>query len=157
MSSYPLFTFETIHNLYHGISKLLKKCSVYYLSYNKLGAGEAQKRKDSFIKDQSCLLSGYNLLLSVIKESSERSYKLFKSRVRWMRRNIYKNWTTWNAEMDGLPSIRRNDSISSIVHWSDHGTWKDSTYDRGPYEVQRECCWCGGIHKAAGMKQGKVR
>lgn len=43
VSSYFLFTFEQLHNLRPGISKFLKKCTVDYMSLDRLRTTESWK------------------------------------------------------------------------------------------------------------------
>lgn len=50
VSMYLLYTFEPLHDLHLGISKLVKVCTVKYLSSDNLVAGRQVKGEKSFLK-----------------------------------------------------------------------------------------------------------
>lgn len=71
VTHYSLFTFEPLQNLYIGISKLLKKCTVECLLSDKLRTGKAWDGTKALVIFRAQVLRGCNLLLSDHESNGE--------------------------------------------------------------------------------------
>lgn len=68
---YSIFTFEPLHNLHLGISKLVKECTMSYLSSDRLMTGGGEKGRKPFVKVRTRILRGCNALLATIEREGE--------------------------------------------------------------------------------------
>lgn len=69
--AYYLFSFETSHNQHLVISKQTKKFTVSYFSLDRFRSAEEQRERTWFVKIQSNVLRGPNLLLRAIKTDGQ--------------------------------------------------------------------------------------
>lgn len=100
MRNYSLFTFELLRNLYLGISKLMKKCMLKYLSSNRLKTGEGWEGIKAFTKIQARVLRGGNLLFTATKvaESLQESMYTFPRKASQVDgTHVYKSWASWEG------------------------------------------------------------
>lgn len=52
-----------------------------------------------------------------------------------MGRNVYKDWDTWDAKVEGQSIISQNVSICNVVHRLKYEIQEDRTYEKSTYAL----------------------
>lgn len=89
------------------------------MSSEKLRTEGARRGGISLVKIGSWVLQGVvcrSVLSKVKKSCQEIVYISRKGGINWLGRHINKDWATWDAGEEGLPSNRKNVFICGRVH-----------------------------------------
>lgn len=140
VSAYSLYRLQLLHNLYPETSKLVKECSVRYLSPDRLRTGGRVTRQSCSLKSK-CTYFGATiscLVPPIVPDKCLNSYKIPQNGVKWMRRKIHRNKHTHNAVWKRLKRARESAPFHSGVHRSEHGLRICRTYQTSAYKAKRD-------------------
>lgn len=122
MSSYSLFTFESLCTLHLGVSRLVMECNLSYLFSDRLRF-EGRSVQESCLLKYKCWYSKGAISCSAVFKVigfPETRIDSSKGWIKSVARNIHKDWPSWDPGEAELPIIKQSVSICVCVHRSEH-------------------------------------